>query len=63
MSNKQDCKWCGFSYEIIKQGREYLYHDEAICEFKWLRNRIDQLEDHLEARAEAQESVGFDEES
>lgn len=56
MSNRKDCKWCGLSYADIKQGREYLHHDEATCELKWLRNRVDQLEAHLDARAEAQEA-------
>ena len=56
MSNRQDCRWCKFSYADIKQGREYLYHDEATCELNWLRNRVDQLEAHIDARAEAQES-------
>ena len=32
MSKRKDCKWCGFSYADIKQGRGYLYHDEAMCE-------------------------------
>lgn len=53
--NKLDCKWCGFSYKGIKQGREYLYHDEATCELNWLRKRIDQLEAFIDARMEAQE--------
>jgi hypothetical protein len=60
MSSRQDCKWCGFSYADIKQGREYLHHDEATCELKWLRDRIDQLEAHLDARAEAAEAQESD---
>lgn len=45
MSNRPDCKFCGFSYTEIKQGREYLYHDEASCELKFLKKQIDMLED------------------
>ncbi len=44
MSDRADCKWCKFSYKAVKPGREYLYHDEAVCELKWLRKRVDQLE-------------------
>jgi hypothetical protein len=57
MSKRPNCKWCEFSYVNIKQGREYLYHDEAICELRWLRNRIDELEAHLDARSEAADSA------
>lgn len=63
MSDRKDCKWCGFSYTAVKQGREYLYHDEATCEFKSLKKelaalqeRIDGFEAMLDAREESRES-------
>lgn len=53
MSNRSDCKWCGFSYANTKQGREYLRHDEQDCEFGWLRTMLLRLladpDDHMTA--------------
>lgn len=43
MSNKPDCKWCGYSYVDVKQGREYLQHSEDICEIDWMRKTLHKL--------------------
>ena len=43
MSNRSDCKWCGFSYANTKQGREYLSHDKQGCEVKWLRKTLTKI--------------------
>ena len=53
MNNKSNCKWCGFSYTDVKQGQEYLYHEEQSCELQWLRKTLKKLlivkEDHMTA--------------
>jgi hypothetical protein len=68
MSNRENCKWCGFSYANAKPGREYLYHDEQACELGYLRKRapeleaqIDRMEAHLSAMLEDQETIDHDE--
>ena len=53
MSHKRDCPFCGFSYAGVKQGREYLYHDEITCEVIKMRARIEELEALIDARSEA----------
>ncbi len=53
MSDKNNCNWCGYSYAVIKSGREYLHHDEQECEFSWLRKMLHKLlqapDDHMTA--------------
>ncbi len=53
MSDKPNCKWCGFNYSAIKQGREYLYHEESFCEKMWLKRTLCRLlrasDDHMTA--------------
>ena len=70
MSNKSDCGWCGFSYTDLKQGREYLYHDEQACELEFLRKwvpeleaQIDRMEARLSAMFEDREPTDHDEEA
>jgi len=45
MSNRDNCKWCGYSYagNIIKQGSEYRYHYEQGCEVEWMRKMLCKL--------------------
>ncbi len=53
MSNKANCHWCDFSYTSVKQGREYLAHNEFICECDWAQTILHKLlqaeNDHMTA--------------